>query len=154
MVKASDSDIDALVTLFGESGWKEMRLRYGSSELHLSKDGELVLADAGAAQATGEKPPADGAGQSTAAAASNEPAAVQGEVIRAPSVGTFYRAPEPGAKPFVEAGDAVEADTEVGLIEVMKLFTAVRAGRSGVIAEILAADGVLVEKDAPLFRLR
>jgi len=60
-------------------------------------------------------------------------------------LGTFYRAPKPGAPPFVEVGARVEPDTVIGIIEVMKLMNAVRAGARGVVRDIRARDGVLVE---------
>jgi acetyl-CoA carboxylase biotin carboxyl carrier protein len=65
--------------------------------------------------------------------------------VRAPNLGTFYRAPKPGAPAYVEVGQLVEADTEVCLIEVMKLFTPVRAGNAGTVREICIADGQMVE---------
>ncbi|MDR7416535.1 MAG: biotin/lipoyl-containing protein [Armatimonadota bacterium] len=74
--------------------------------------------------------------------------------IRAPIVGRFYAQPEPGAPPFVTVGTFVEEDTTVGLIEVMKVFNAVRAGVRGVITEILVQDGQFVEFGQPLFRVR
>ena len=72
-------------------------------------------------------------------------------VVRAPNLGTFYRAPKPGAPPYVAVGQKVEAATEVCLIEVMKLFTSVRAGVAGTVREVLAEDAQLVEFDQPLF---
>jgi biotin carboxyl carrier protein len=71
-------------------------------------------------------------------------------VIRAPNLGTFYRAPKPGAPPYVEVGQRVEPDSEVCLIEVMKLFAPVRAGLAGVVREIRARDGEMVEFDQAL----
>ena len=68
-------------------------------------------------------------------------------------MGTFYRAPKPGAAPFVDLGSEVEEDTVVGIIEVMKLMNTVRAGMRGVITEILAADGQLVEYGSVLMRV-
>jgi len=65
--------------------------------------------------------------------------------VRAPLLGTFYRAPKPGAPPFVENGASVEPDTVIGIIEVMKLMNAVRAGARGLVREIRARDGTLVE---------
>jgi acetyl-CoA carboxylase biotin carboxyl carrier protein len=62
-----------------------------------------------------------------------------------PLLGTFYRAPKPGAPPFVDVGASVEPDTVIGIIEVMKLMNAVRAGTRGVVREIRARDGTLVE---------
>ena len=73
--------------------------------------------------------------------------------IAAPMVGTFYRCSEPGADPFVEVGARVEADTTVGLVEVMKVFTSVPAGTKGIIAEIKVANAQFVEKGAARFYL-
>ena len=71
--------------------------------------------------------------------------------ITAPNLGTFYRAPKPGVAPYVEVGQQVGEATEVCLIEVMKLFTPVRAGISGRIAKACVEDGEMVEFGAPLF---
>jgi acetyl-CoA carboxylase biotin carboxyl carrier protein len=70
--------------------------------------------------------------------------------IRADLVGTFYQASEPGAKPFVAAGDLVEPGQQVGILEAMKLMTPVHADRFGRIAEILVANGEAVEYGQPL----
>lgn len=74
--------------------------------------------------------------------------------VTAPLLGTFFRAPKPGAPPFVVEGAAVEEDTVVAIIEVMKLMNTVRAGVRGTVAEILARDGVLVEYGETLLRVR
>jgi len=74
--------------------------------------------------------------------------------ITAPIMGRFYERPEPGAPPFVKVGSVVKEDTTVCLIEVMKLFQAVRAGVSGVIAEICVQDAQMVEYQQILFRVR
>ena len=65
--------------------------------------------------------------------------------LRAPMLGTFYRAPSPGERPFVEVGQTVKAEDTVCLVEVMKLFNAIKAGIDGRIAEIRAENGKLVE---------
>ncbi|MBV8854405.1 MAG: acetyl-CoA carboxylase biotin carboxyl carrier protein [Sinobacteraceae bacterium] len=65
--------------------------------------------------------------------------------VTAPFLGTFYRAPKPGAPAFVAEGAAVEPDTVIGIIEVMKLMNSVRAGVAGKVVRILARDGALVE---------
>ncbi|NIJ11865.1 acetyl-CoA carboxylase biotin carboxyl carrier protein [Saccharomonospora amisosensis] len=76
--------------------------------------------------------------------------------VRAPLPGTFYRAPKPGAAPFVEVGDHVEDTTVVGIVETMKLMNSVVAGTAGTVTEIRlgnaapAAQGavlVLIEAD-------
>jgi acetyl-CoA carboxylase biotin carboxyl carrier protein len=65
-------------------------------------------------------------------------------------LGTFYRAPAPGEKPFVEVGQRVRADDTVCMIEVMKLFNSIRAGVDGEVVKILAENGGLVEFDQAL----
>jgi acetyl-CoA carboxylase biotin carboxyl carrier protein len=74
--------------------------------------------------------------------------------IKAEMVGTFYTAPKPGEKPFVNVGTEVDEDTEVCLIEAMKNYFAVKAGVSGVIARILVQDGQTVQFDQPMFLVR
>ena len=66
-------------------------------------------------------------------------------LIKSPMVGTFYRAPEPGAKPFVEVGQAVDAQSTVCIIEVMKLMNSIPAGGAGTVSHILVGDGDAVE---------
>ncbi|HKV25860.1 MAG TPA: biotin/lipoyl-containing protein [Candidatus Acidoferrum sp.] len=70
--------------------------------------------------------------------------------VRAHLPGTFYRAPQPGALPFVEIGTSVHESTVVGIIETMKLMNAVHADVQGVIAEISAENGQFVQKGAVL----
>jgi len=74
--------------------------------------------------------------------------------VASPLLGTFYRAPKPGEPPFVEVGTLVEPDTVIGIIEVMKLMNSVRAGVSGTVAAIAAADGALVEHGEILLTVR
>jgi acetyl-CoA carboxylase biotin carboxyl carrier protein len=74
--------------------------------------------------------------------------------VRAPLPGTFYRAPHPGAPPFVEVGGRVHPHTVIGIIETMKLMTAVPAHCSGIIDEIIVQDATLVEVDAVLMRVK
>jgi acetyl-CoA carboxylase biotin carboxyl carrier protein len=74
--------------------------------------------------------------------------------VKAPLVGTFYRAPQPGAEPFVEVGDRVEPSSVVGIIEVMKLMHAIEAGVAGVVSEFCVANGEAVEYDQVLLKVR
>ena len=73
--------------------------------------------------------------------------------VHAPLMGTFYRAPAPGADPFVEIGSAVEPDTVIGIIETMKLMNSVYAGASGTNAKIVVENAEYAEKDAVLMRI-
>lgn len=74
--------------------------------------------------------------------------------VRAITAGLFYAQPEPGADPYVKVGDVVEPDTTIGLIEIMKVFSAISAGVSGKITEILVEDGQLVEYNQPLISVQ
>ena len=69
-------------------------------------------------------------------------------------IGTFYRAPKPGAPPFIEVGSRVGKDTIIAIIEVMKLMNSVPAGKTGTITAILAEDGEFIEAGQVLMRLR
>ncbi|HEX2177490.1 MAG TPA: biotin/lipoyl-containing protein [Nocardioidaceae bacterium] len=70
--------------------------------------------------------------------------------VAAPMVGTFYRAPKPEDPPFVDVGDTVTAGDTVALVEVMKLFTELKAEVAGKVARVDAADSSLVEFNQPL----
>lgn len=73
--------------------------------------------------------------------------------VRAPLPGTFYRAPRPGAAPFVEVGSRVSEESVVGIVETMKLMNPVHAGTRGQVAEIPAGNGELVEDGSVLVRV-
>ncbi len=77
----------------------------------------------------------------------------EGAVVRAPLLGTFYRAPRPGAPPFIDVGSRVEPDTVVGIIETMKLMNSVCAGLTGTVTEILVADAQFAPQGEPLMRI-
>lgn len=163
MTKVTAEDLATLIQMFDASDWREMHLTVGGTDLFLSKDPyatgpyRAALVATSAATAPAEPASAPQAGPITAAPTAAPAARHRGEMpagwtaIRAPNLGTFYRAPKPGASPYVEIGQAVTPETEVCLIEVMKLFTAVRAGITGTIKDVCVADGEMVEFDQPLF---
>ena len=76
------------------------------------------------------------------------------QAVRTPLPGTFYRAPMPGAPPFVDVGSRVEADTVVGIVETMKLMNSVCAGVRGTVAQILLGNAQFAERDAALMWIR
>jgi len=106
----------------------------------------------------GTQPPlvGDGAGTGGAAGAEDGAEDEDGElvVVRAPLPGPFYRAPRPGAAPFVEVGSHVGADTVIGIVETMKLMNSVPAGVAGVVAEFCVANAELAAQGAVLLRIR
>ncbi|MBC8992425.1 MULTISPECIES: acetyl-CoA carboxylase biotin carboxyl carrier protein [Micromonospora] len=102
--------------------------------------------------------PAPRAGTEPVAARIEDPARqtappVDRPAVRSPVVGTFYRAPEPGAMPFVAVGDVVRPGQVVGIVEAMKLMNEVTAGQAGRVVEVLVDDGKPVEYDQPLIAL-
>ncbi len=72
------------------------------------------------------------------------------ELVLAPMVGTFYRAPEPGADPFVQVGDAIEVGGVVGIVEAMKLMNPIQAEIAGVVTDVLVGNAETVEFGQPL----
>ena len=151
-------DIRALVRLFENSSVHEMELQTGEDRLHLKRapaagSASLVnqvptqLAVDAQAQASAQSAPAD---QNLPASAPVEP---RGHVLRAPVVGTFYRAPAPNAAAFVELGAMVQKGQVVCIIEAMKLMNEIEADVSGRVAEILVENEQPVEFDAPLMRI-
>ena len=96
----------------------------------------------------------DGASEATATDTSEdegEAEASEGHPVKAPIVGTFYRAPSPDADPFVEVGDHVEEGDVLCIIEAMKLMNEIECETSGTVEEILVEDAEPVEFDQPLF---
>ena len=155
MASPDPKDIESLVELFNESDWDEMHLKTDELEIFLSNDphatgptnavavgGALVSPTVVASERQTLGVPAPAAVSQAPSAAT----VTDGNVgVTAPNLGTFYRAPKPGVPDYVEIGQHVEADTEVCLIEVMKLFTPVRAGTAGIVREICVEDGQMVE---------
>lgn len=145
------AEIMELIKTINQSAITRFELEQEGTRLAIAKDGGLApvttttaAAGPAAAQPAAVRPeerpePAGGAG---------------GHKITAPLIGTFYAAPEPGARPFVEPGQKVSADTVVCVLEVMKLFNEVEAGVKGEILEVLVKDGELVEYGQPLFVIR
>jgi acetyl-CoA carboxylase biotin carboxyl carrier protein len=148
-------DVQEILRLLEQSSFDELQLDIGSLRLRLRRGG------------AGQSPvpaweSAPKAQQSTLLPAtlkplepsSSLPTQASGLVeVRAPMLGTFYRAPRPGDAPFVDVGTKVGTHTTVGIIEVMKLMNAVAAGVEGEIREICVQNGELVEFDQLLMRV-
>jgi acetyl-CoA carboxylase biotin carboxyl carrier protein len=150
-------DSEELIRLFELSDWQELALQVGGCELVLSKNREADAPWAATPRASAEAllPEHPGDGQEPAPGfdgSSGENLALPlRSIVTAPSLGTFYPAAKPGAAAFVEVGQQVGKDTELCLIEVMKRFTALRAGVAGTVREVYAKEGELVEFAQPLF---
>jgi acetyl-CoA carboxylase biotin carboxyl carrier protein len=86
-----------------------------------------------------------------AAAPPAAPAQPTGHTLKSPMVGTFYRAPSPGAPPFVEVGQSVSKGQTLCIIEAMKLLNEIESDASGTVKAILVENGQPVEYGQPLF---
>ncbi len=144
------SDVEQIMKLFEQSNFSELKLESGDLKLQLRKDGAVPRATAPLPLA-----PEPVMVAPSAPAAHALPPLGPGEMdVLSPLLGIYYRAPKPGEPPFVEVGQAVEEDTIVGIVEVMKLMNSVRAGARGVIATIHAPNAEMVEFEQPLIRIR
>jgi acetyl-CoA carboxylase biotin carboxyl carrier protein len=133
-------DVLRIVALVKSTRFSEFRLKVGEIEVHLRRKNG-ASGDAGGLPMAAES-------AATAPSSSSVPGrtfAPDARLVRSPMVGTFYRAPGPGAEPFIEVGRRVEPDTTVCIIEVMKLMNSIAAETRGVVAEILVANGARVE---------
>jgi acetyl-CoA carboxylase biotin carboxyl carrier protein len=155
-------DIKVLVSSFEASDWAEMSVRIGDTTLELTRTGRPPEASAvrpAAAVAAAVAPPiavaAPIAAAPVAAVSAAAPAPVSsgtgpalapdGHAVRAPSLGLFWRSPQPGAPHFVDVGQEVDAEDTVGIVEVMKLMNHVKAGVSGTVIAIEPENGQMVE---------
>lgn len=139
-------DVAEIMRLVEESNFDEIKLETGGVKLHLRRNGAAMDAvsvdESVSSMGRATVPPVVAAVVSKAPPIS-PPAG--SEAVAAPLLGTFYRAPKPGAAPYVEIGSEVDAETVVGIIEVMKLMNAVRAGVRGTVTAICSQDSALVE---------
>ena len=148
------------MSLTAEEVAELMRLveQSGFDELTLEMDGIKLSLKRGAAPASSSAEPETPTARPhpPSPPVENVPAAADPNVheVASPLFGTFYRAPKPGAPPFVEVGVQVEEDTVVAIIEVMKLMNTVRAGVRGTVTEILVTEGQLAEYGQTLMRVR
>jgi acetyl-CoA carboxylase biotin carboxyl carrier protein len=142
--------LKTLIDLVADSGIAELEITEGDGKVRIVKFSQLAQPVAYAAEPAPVAAPA-AAPAAGAAPAAAEPAAPAGHQVKSPMVGTFYRAPNPGAAPFVEVGQSVKEGDALCIIEAMKLLNEIEADKSGVIKEILVENGEPVEYGQPLF---
>jgi len=140
--------LKTLIDLVAESGIAELEITEGEGKVRIVKFSQTLQPVA--YQSPAVMPVAPAAAATVAATEAAAPV-VQGHVVKAPMVGTFYRAPNPGASPFVEVGQVVKEGDALCIIEAMKLLNEIEADKSGVIKEILVENGEPVEYGQPLF---
>ncbi|CAG2149284.1 Biotin carboxyl carrier protein of acetyl-CoA carboxylase [compost metagenome] len=144
--------LKTLIDLVAESGISELEVTEGDGKVRIVKAPPQVIAAPMAMPQMQALPGAAPVAPVAPAAAAPEAAQVpSGHVVTSPMVGTFYRAPSPGAAPFVNVGDTVKEGQTVCIIEAMKLLNEIECDKAGVIKEILVENGQAVEYGQPLF---
>jgi acetyl-CoA carboxylase biotin carboxyl carrier protein len=148
--------VKTLIDLVQQSGIAELEITEGEEKVRISRgvtgaqqaaavSHVVTLPQAGPAPAAAGVPAAPAGGEATPSP--------EGHVIRSPMVGTFYRCSAPGAKAFVDVGQAVKAGDTLCIIEAMKLLNEIDADQDGTVKAILVENGQPVEYGEPLFIL-
>jgi len=143
--------LKTLIDLVESSGIAELEIQEGEERVRITR----ALAGGGGHTPTQTIPvtlAAAPAPASPATAPAEAPAVTEpeGHFVKSPMVGTFYRAASPGAKPFVEVGDNVQAGDTLCIIEAMKLMNEIESDKGGVVKQILVENGQPVEFGQPL----
>ncbi|AGA32176.1 Biotin carboxyl carrier protein of acetyl-CoA carboxylase [Thioalkalivibrio nitratireducens DSM 14787] len=143
--------VKKLIDLLDESGIHEIEIHEGEESVRITRSAPnaqtfmappMPAAQAASAPAPATSPPP--------AAETPEPEP-SGHRVTAPMVGTFYRAPSPGARPFVEVGTTVAIGDTLCIIEAMKMLNPIEADKAGTIRDVLVENGHPVEYGQPLF---
>ncbi|WP_108652039.1 acetyl-CoA carboxylase biotin carboxyl carrier protein [Dongshaea marina] len=140
--------IKKLIELVEESGICELEIAEGEESVRISRAMAPVAAAAPAPVTVAAAPAAPVA---AAPSVEEQTPVVEGHMLRSPMVGTFYRAPSPGAKTFVEVGQQVSVGDTLCIVEAMKMMNQIEADKAGVVKAILVDDCQPVEFDEPLF---
>lgn len=169
----SPGDINTIVKALQASDWDEATVVVGDVKISVARNGVRPSQTGAPVDSTvpAVEPPASSpapvpapASEASEPASPAVPAAAptpqapassdSDVIVKAPSVGVFWSAPEPGASPFVEIGSAVQENDVVGIVEIMKLMAHVAAGTAGVITAIHVENGQAVQSGTPLFSIR
>ncbi len=141
--------VKKLIELLEQSDVAEIEIHEGEESVRISRYSSMIPAPAAAPAAPVAAPAAP-----AAAAAPAEPPKepeIKGHQVRSPMVGTFYRAPSPGAKVFVDEGQSVKVGDTLCIIEAMKILNQIESDKSGKVRKILVENGQPVEYNQPLF---
>lgn len=138
--------LKTLIDLVSESNVSELEITEAEGKVRIVKGGGTVVQQYVPVPAPMAAPVA-----AAPAAELPAPAALPGHVVKSPMVGTFYRAPSPGAKPFAEVGTQVKEGETICIIEAMKILNEIEADKSGTVTRILCENGQAVEYGQPLF---
>jgi acetyl-CoA carboxylase biotin carboxyl carrier protein len=148
--------VKKLIELLEESGIAELEITEGEESVRISRHGsgqpltQFVHAAPAAAPAPAPQPASAGGPAPAPSGSGARPAAAE-NVVTAPMVGTYYAAPAPGAKAFVEIGSEVKVGQTLCIIEAMKMMNQIESDKEGRVTAILAKNGDPVEFGQPLF---
>ncbi len=144
----SPGDVEEIVSILSKSSYDVLDIETARFRLRVKRSGDGF---------TQEWSPIGGEETKTVASAVEPEVEAEKDgllVIKPPLPGTFYRAPQPGAPPFVEVGDKVKPDTVVAIIETMKLMNPVHAGVEGEIVEIVPENAQAIEAHTVLMKVK
>lgn len=142
--------LKTLIDLVSESNVSELEITEAEGKVRIVKGGGAMMQAYApqpmyATMPTGHTAPAD---MPASAPIAEVPT---GHTVKSPMVGTLYRSSSPGAKAFVEVGDAVKEGDTICIIEAMKILNEIEADKSGTVSKILCENGQAVEYGQPLF---
>ena len=147
--------VKKLIELLEESGIAEIEIKEGEESVRISRQLTGALASHFPVYAPPVAPPAIAAAAAPVAESAAAPAAKSNDyTVQAPMVGTFYSAPAPGAKPFVQIGDEVKVGQVLCIIEAMKMMNQIESDRAGKITSVLVQNGDPVEFGQALFSIQ
>jgi acetyl-CoA carboxylase biotin carboxyl carrier protein len=147
--------VKKLIELLEESGIAEIEIKEGEESVRISRMPTGAVVAQPAMFAPPAMPAPVAAAVAAAPVASSAPAAASADhVVQAPMVGTYYSAPAPGAKPFVQIGDEVKVGQVLCIIEAMKMMNQIESDRAGKITSVLVQNGDPVEFGQALFSIQ
>ena len=143
--------LKTLIDLVSESNVSELEITEAEGKVRIVKGGGAMVQAYAPAPVAMAPAAAPVAGAPAVAAPAAAPAAATGHTVKSPMVGTFYRSASPGAKSFVEVGQAVKQGDTLCIIEAMKILNEIEADKSGTVTQVLCDNGQAVEYGQPLF---
>jgi acetyl-CoA carboxylase biotin carboxyl carrier protein len=154
--------LQQIVALMSANDLSTVDLRDGEKRVVLKRGADVVHYTGSPMQMSGPAPAAAAQSQPASAAAAAASAASAAEAaadaklvpIKSPMVGTFYAAPKQGEKPYVSVGSTVNDETDVCIIEAMKVFNVIKAETNGTVARVMIQDGQPVEHGTVLFLVK
>ncbi len=139
--------VKKLIELLEESDIAEIEIHEGEESVRISRTSHIAVSAPVAAPVAAPAP----AATPPAAPAVPEPEEISGHQVKSPMVGSFYRAPSPDAKPFVEEGDQVSVGDTLCIVEAMKILNQIESDKAGTVKKILVENGDPVEFNQPMF---